>query len=421
MSAPPTLVVREWSTTEPAETGPGTVLRRLELTGPDRELLSALADTSLRVRELRQGLMIETGPEVGTVTLSRLRIVVMPKLRIDQLMRLVAYAFDLSDIAVAAAESSFDTDRAGFADLLALSLLDQVRRVARGGLLSRYVAMVEDLGTPRGRIDLLHAATHPDEASLRCCYDELTPDHRLNQVVAAGLRFAARVVAGPDLALELVRAADRFFGDIDKVRLDEHSLREAIRSLDRKSRHYRVALGLVALLFHGARLGPHERVGEVRLSSFLLDMNLLFERALTRYLREHAPTDIDVTAQEVCADAFTYLENPAHWHRPAIRPDLVFRRRGEVVAIGDAKYKDRVEHPPSAPELYQLTTYGLSFEMAEPRDVMLFHPEIGGAEARPARLLFSPPAMERGQVRIRLVGVPLDAIGSGHSSWWPLP
>lgn len=239
-------------------------------------------------------------------------------------------------------------------------------------------------------------------------------------MLAAGLRHASLVVESRDLSLELARAADRFFGDLRRIRLDDLHLYEFLRSLDRRSRHYQTALGLVALLYHGSRLGEHAVVGPERLSSFLLDMNVLFERFLSRWLMEHSPADVSVVAQEVKGDVFTYLENPGNWRRPTIRPDLIFRRQGEVVAIGDAKYKDRLVHPPTTAELYQLTTYGLSYDMPTSREVILFHPIVTGAVPPHGLLLFAP-VEARQQVRIRLVGVPVDEMMTDEAKeWWPL-
>ena len=417
--SPPTIQVREWTKTSPAPSGPGAILRGLRLDDGDRALLSRLEHTTFRVHELRDGLMIETGPHVGTVTLSSVRIVVMPKIRLRLLMRMVAYAFDLSDITLAVPESRFEAGRNGLVDLLGLSLLHQARRIARGGLQARYVETVEDLGTVRGRVDLRHRSTHPKSTTLRCGYEDLTADHVLNQTLAAGLRLASKVMESRDLRLDIARAADQIFGDLRLTDLDEQTLRDAAGSLDRRSRRYQTAIGLVALIYHCSHLAEHRTAGGLRLSSFLLDMNLVFERFLERYLREHSPPGVEVATQESRSDVFSYLENPGGWQRPTIRPDLVFRRRGEVVAVGDAKYKNRYEHPPTTSELYQLTTYGLSYDMAEPRDVLLLHPTVRGASEMPARLMFAPQG-SNAQVRVRLVGVPVDEILAGRDGWRPL-
>jgi 5-methylcytosine-specific restriction endonuclease McrBC regulatory subunit McrC len=148
-------------------------------------------------------------------------------------------------------------------------------------------------------------------------------------------------------------------------------------------------------------------------------MNQAFERFLTRYLQEHRHGNIEVISQDVRTDAFAYMENPGGWKQPTLRPDFVFLQDGKVIAIGDAKYQNRHERPPSTTELYQLTTYGLAYPMPKPRQVFLFYPLARGKKEHAARLRFAPDSLTE-SVQIRLVGVPIDNIFAGEC-WWPAP
>lgn len=421
MTSPPTLRVREWSKTTPDTPTVGALLRGVRLSKMDLQLLEQLSGRSgIHFTELRAGLAISTSSYIGTINLSALRLVVMPKLRIDNLMQMVAYAFNLSDLVVTNTPTTYVTAEHGLIDLLGLSLLRAAERIARGGILPDYQHRHEDLATPRGRLDMRHIATHPRRATLRCTYDDLTIDYELNQALAAGLRLAAKLMQSVDLRLDLARAADRFFGDLSRISLNADMLRAMLDGLDRRSSHYHNALTLIELIYLGAKLGDHAEAGQLPLSSFTLNMNMVFERFLERYLREHAPPDVTISAQDVRSDVFRYLENGGKWRHPTIRPDFVFHQRQEVMAIADAKYKNRHDHPPSTAELYQLTTYGLAYAMPEPRQVLLLHPLAAGEQDRATTLQFAPPSTQQ-QVRIKLVGVPLDSILDGNiSRWWPL-
>ena len=421
MTPPVVLRVREWSTTTPDTPGSGPLLRDVRLSAADRDLIAELEGrASLRFTELRTGLSISVGPDIGTVNLSALRLVILPKLRVDNLMRMVAYAFDLSDLLVTETRTTYESAAHGLVDLLGVSLLRAVERIVRGGLLPTYQSRNEDLTTPRGRLDLRYIATHPRGGALRCTYDDLTANHELNQILAAGLRLASAVMESRDLRLDLARAADRFLGDLDRCPLSANWLEAMLAGLDRRSSHYRTALTLIALIYHGARLGQHVEAGRMPLSSFTLNMNMVFERFLGRYLSEHGPEDVHVTKQDVRSDVFSYIENGGGWNQPTIRPDFVFRWRKRVIAVADAKYKNRTENPPSAAELYQLTTYGLAYAMREPREVLLLHPTSRGELERGTTLLFAPSSAGQ-QVRIRLVSVPVDDLVDGTvKNWWPL-
>ena len=414
---PPRLILHEWSRITPTESA---LLRNLQLTSADRELLDELTrHTSLRVEELRQGLRIVIGPHIGTVTLSCLRLVVLPKLPLETLLAMVGYAFSLSELFLTRTSSDYAATDQGFADLLGLALLQEVKRIARGGLLLRYQDICQELASPRGRIDLRHAAVRPKLAALRCQFHELTTDHLLNRVLAAGLRLAARVTQSAEVKRQLIRAAAAYGRLQPPLQLNSTVLKTARALLDRRSAHYHTALTLVKLLWQSSYPENYVTVSGLRLSSFLFDMNQAFERFLTRYLQEHRHGNIEVISQDVRTDAFAYMENPGGWKQPTLRPDFVFLQDGKVIAIGDAKYQNRHERPPSTTELYQLTTYGLAYPMPKPRQVFLFYPLARGKKEHAAQLRFAPDSLTE-SVQIRLVGVPIDNIFAGEC-WWPAP
>ena len=90
----------------------------------------------------------------------------------------------------------------------------------------------------------------------------------------------------------------------------------------------------------------------------MVDMNLLFERFVTDRLQRALWNRLEVKYQYS-----THLD-PAG--RVTIRPDLVFRRRGEEVFVGDLKYK-RVEGQSnlSTSDHYQLLAYTTALDLPE--------------------------------------------------------
>lgn len=93
------------------------------------------------------------------------------------------------------------------------------------------------------------------------------------------------------------------------------------------------------------------RVGDVRVSGFVLSMPLLFERLLTRLLVEttRGSSLVVVGQRSVPLDTRGDV---------TIKPDLTVLRRAAVVAVADVKYKLLDEHGrfPNA-DAYQLVTY----------------------------------------------------------------
>lgn len=410
----PTLTLSEWSSVTPDDTA---ILRHGTLNQADRSLVTELhQNTSLRIEEVSRGLRVTVGPHVGTVTLSRLRLIITPKLRLDTLMAMVAYAFQLSDGYLTPGRSSDFNAAYGLVDLLGFALLNAVQQLIHHGLISRYQERCEELRSPRGRI-LMHQSTlQKNRRTLYCRFHRLTSDHQLNQILVAGLRLAATLTQHPRLKRNLMGAAHHILPNTVSTTLNRSALATACNALDRRSSHYQPAFSLIAAFLQSSHLNP-QGTGEMPVTGFLLDMNRLFESFITRHLQEQAPSNMRVRSQEVRHGVFTYLDNPNGWKHPTLRPDLIFLDGDQPLAIGDAKYRDHQKKPPSTEELYQLVSYGLAYPLPKPRQVFLFYPLPSEQLSHAARLRFAPHE-SADPVDIQLIGVPIDSIVSG-TRWWP--
>ena len=101
-------------------------------------------------------------------------------------------------------------------------------------------------------------------------------------------------------------------------------------------------------------------------------MARVFERFVTRFLREHA-CSFEVSAQSLL-DGLYRIEagGPCLSSVPTPRPDLIVRDRstGRVTGIFDMKYRDLWAHPVSRDILYQLSTYALASNADAPSVVL---------------------------------------------------
>ena len=93
--------------------------------------------------------------------------------------------------------------------------------------------------------------------------------------------------------------------------------------------HYRPALRLARLIL--ANLTLQDVIGRTPASSFMLDMNELFERFVTERLRRALRSHLHMK------DQHRYTLNRRGDVR--IRPDLVFSTAGNAVFAADIKYK----------------------------------------------------------------------------------
>lgn len=155
-------------------------------------------------------------------------------------------------------------------------------------------------------------------------------------------------------------------------------------------------------------LSPSLRVGSHEAPSLLFDMNRVFQTCVTRWLRrDHAhDRSMLITAEDrSCFFAKHDIEDgPAIYN---IRPDLVIRREGQVVAIADAKWKRLGGGYGSLPDLgdaYQLFAYAGVFECGSLSLIYPWHSSAGSAGNRALRL----PTIGNVRPRIKVVLVDVE-------------
>lgn len=301
---------------------------------------------------------------VGTLVVDDIRILIRPKIRPENLFLLLEVGLP----EWAWREEVFEYHAHG--DLLSSLVSFFVRTVettlARG-LFRSYREQNEDLNTIRGRIDFgrqLARARLPLPAA--CRYEEFTADVDENRYLKAAVRRSLKVAGVP------VVDRRRLMGQL--VDMEEVS-DAAVRGDDldriaftRLNEHYRPALGLARLILDHLTLV--DRRGEKTASSFMLDMNDLFERFVTERLRRALRGRLAVEAQ-----TGTHLDAK---RRVWMRPDLVFRRPGsaEPVYVGDIKYKVADDAMGRNADYYQLLAYATALDL--PEGVLIYCRSEGG-------------------------------------------
>ena len=124
----------------------------------------------------------------------------------------------------------------------------------------------------------------------------------------------------------------------------------------RLNEHYKPALRLARLVL--ANLTLQDAIGATQASSFMVDMNRLFERFVTERLQRALSGRLDVKSQH--AD---YLGEE---RRLAIKPDLLFRSSGSAKFVADIKYKLTDDDARGRnPDYYQLLAYTTALDLPE--------------------------------------------------------
>jgi 5-methylcytosine-specific restriction enzyme subunit McrC len=300
---------------------------------------------------------------VGAIRVGDLAVMVQPKIPLENLFYMLS---------AGQAEVDFGTSLVGFEEdelLPALAAFYErlVAHTLRRGVLKAYKEHDETLVALRGRIDIpamLRAGGMP--APIACRFDELSVDIPENRI----LRTAAVILATfPDVAPAVRRNLRHTVGVLDGVEAVDPRAIPPI-NLTRLNRYYEPALRMAQVILWSG--GIKDRAGKLEASTFLIDMNHLFERFVTIQLRRLLAGRLEVRDQ-----VKTYLDTG---QKVTMYPDLVFHRRGEPVLVADVKYKLTDDGLGRNADYYQLLAYCKALDLTN--GVLLYAGDVESSTIR---------------------------------------
>ncbi|GAB2776629.1 McrBC 5-methylcytosine restriction system component [Nocardioides salsibiostraticola] len=333
MSPPTEVSLAEYESSDPLDLDEAHLALLTSLPPGQIEVRSAGAAGSYRLRATSY---------VGTIVLPGLTVRVRPKVK-D--LRTVLMMFTAS-----AGLVDWGLDDVGYAgadlvDGIAELVLRSSDAATRRGLVHGYRETEERLPVLRGRLRVQEIAARPWEAwPVPCRFDDFTADVPENRVMLAAVRTIGRWAADPAIRRSVSQLLMRFgeVGD-SAVPLLECDLIQESPLND----HYGPALKLCRLVLEG--LGLTHAAGGLEGRSFLVNMNDLYERWVGAELTRRLWPDLEVEEQDRTALSTkgTVL----------MKPDLVFRRDGQIVFVADLKYKLTASGIGKGSDYYQLLAY----------------------------------------------------------------
>lgn len=286
---------------------------------------------------------------VGVAQFGDLEIRVSPKVPAGRLVSLLLWSQHRITWDDTATPELADVD--DLVTLLAGAFCAEVERVLRQGLVQGYRRVEDALPTVRGRI--LAGAQMSRRSGLplpvELAFDEYTLDVTENQLIAGAVRVLSGVAhIDPGLRTRL-RRIERVLVGVEPTR---PSSRPPDVTFTRLNDRYRAAVALARIALRGAAL---DVTGEraARGTGFLIDMDKVFEDVVGQGMR---------TAVELAGDRLDLQLTGSldEGERLSIRLDLARLRAGEVVAIGDVKYRDPAKRDINH-DVYQVLAYAHRF------------------------------------------------------------
>lgn len=336
------LQLTEWETSAP-----------LTLKSSQRHALETRFEAVVRATGHGDEVTVRPGGVVGSVSVGGVPIVVRPKIPIDRVLFMTAYAADPFRW-----EENWSVI-AGVDDLqdgMAALFVAACRRTLQRGLLRSYRTIDADLPVVKGRVrwnvQSRRLAPLPVASRFQVHDDDITENRILREALAV-LRHSR--LTDPALAA----GVDRLWRSLEHVR----PLREPLAALDavgwtRQNEHYRQVLGLARVVLENSMADLAG--GTVGAVGFTLRLHDVLEQFVRTALRE--------------AVGLTEMEFPDSWRgkglslaesgQVPLAPDLGVRIGGQWRFVGDVKYK-RDTGPGHEADLYQLLAYATATGLSE--------------------------------------------------------
>ncbi|MEU3980076.1 PE-PGRS family protein [Streptomyces sp. NPDC026672] len=362
-------------------------LARDQLTEADRRVLGPLvAHDRIRLLETRTGWKITARSTVGVLRLSRVRLVVTPKMTISG-SRLISWLCYAHGIPVPhATPRSWLTGDAGYAAVVPHALLTECQALLKEGLRRDYTRLEGVQPVLRGQLDLRAQLTRQygvvDRLHVRTF--ERRMDIWENLICGAALTAAIPLTADPGLMRALRETAGYFPAPRPEVSVT-HLLARA--RYTRHNSRYRAAHTWARLVLGGGGITDLLQDRGLPSGSLLLWMDRLWELVVQR-MAERAAAELGGAAVDVGPGrAITTSDETGPYPKP-FRPDVLLRFANpeERFLPVDAKYIRYGGRRLSAENRHQLLTYVAGYTTPDARVAVLVHPSPDGATSRTVRV-----------------------------------
>jgi 5-methylcytosine-specific restriction enzyme subunit McrC len=332
---------------------------------------------------------------VGLIQVMDLSIEILPKMYRDglteagqvehaqrNLLYLLHYCYDIpiyeSEIA------HMQSRKANWFEILTFMFTRTLQDIFKKGAQKQYISVEENLPYFKGKCLIQkHIAVNSFKKHLFYVnYDEFSLDILLNQV----LKFVVNKLKLRSQDLENRRnlhILDQEMDDISLVSNPVPLLDKVI--FTRLNENYRPVFNLAKMFIEGNVV--ETSVGSTGAFAFTFDMNLLFERFIARFLKEHRESILPDHLQNCGiysqAGGKELARNSKDGKVFWLRPDILIEEKGQAKLIIDTKYKKLKKEDRklgiSISDMYQMAAYASRYCCS---NIILLYPRTaGGNEA----------------------------------------
>ncbi|MDV4152117.1 restriction endonuclease [Clostridium sp. AL.422] len=328
-----------------------------------RDIAKTLTNNSIiDIKELKDGILINTNSYVGKIGLGNIEINIKPKIEGLPLYKLLKFTYGLKDLKLLN-DTTHSLDKLNFFDLIIYELILETSILFKHEIKRNYINKEEDLSNIRGRININRIAKEAGviKEKLPCKYFNREEDIILNKVLLSGLYLALKLTSNNELKISLKRNIAFIEDKVSQIRLDKKVLIKAKNSINRLNINYKPIIELIDILYEADTIDFNDNDKKIKLKGYIFDMNSFFERLVGKLL-EKGKEKYNYKSQYNFKNMFIYDPdfNIKMRRNPILKPDFILEKDGKVEKLFDAKYKDLYNNPLPSSMLYQLSIYALS-------------------------------------------------------------
>ena len=291
---------------------------------------------------------------IGSLNLGNIAVVVRPKIPVDRVMFLVAYALDPGGWRKYPFDLTPDVD---VLEAVIRAFVHHTRQAVRRGLLQGYRREEEALHTVRGRIRFNDQINRRFgiPLPLEVAFDEFTEDIEENRLLKTALHRLSHMPVRSPQSWRDVRTLRPLFNAVSLGAYPRGTAPTV--EYTRLNSHYRPAVELARLIIENSSLELFH--GKVTGASFVLDMNKVFQDFVTVALREALGVSenafrSDKNIPKVTLDQADSIK---------LEPDLSWWESGKCTFVGDAKYKRVYDGRAPNADIYQMLAYVTALDL----------------------------------------------------------
>lgn len=294
-------------------------------------------------RKVSGEFVFKADSKIGFISVQGVQVNVSPRFPIYNIF----YFLGLSQELKFDKEQVQISESSDFLTVLFQSFVQSVSFATRKGLISGYVNLEDTLQVLKGRIDFSRqfkrnpGSYYPFEISFDDFVEDIPENQILKKALQVSLKFGLRNRNLRNQAQNLL------FNFKDVSEID----RSPSWTQSRLNLHYRNALNLAELIIGGN--GFHEKVGDVQINGFSIDMYKVFEDFVAKQLAER----IDGLDEYIATQKSLSLDVGGIYKE---KPDLIWYKKGKPFQVMDTKYKKpegEEEQRDSLNDLRQVISY----------------------------------------------------------------